>query len=118
MNPLAESLVTSSSPIVSSDLLESVKILRNDDPSYHDISSLCDTCDVVSKSPYGSDLSKAYVKPSVMRLPTMISVLFAVSINTSLGLLRLQIASSTGCAANNSSTDRSRQNAGCAISET
>ena len=45
----------------------------------------------------------------------MISVLFAVLIDTSLGLLQLQIASSTGCAANNTSTSGT---AGAHVGET
>ena len=48
----------------------------------------------------------------------MISALFTVSIDTSLGLLRLQIASSTGCAANNSSTDRAGRNVRYDVSDT
>ena len=52
-----------------------------------------------------------------MWLPAIISALFTVSIDMSLGLVWLQIASSTGCAASSSSTDRAWQNAGFLISE-
>ena len=103
---------------MSVDSLESVKPSRNANPSYLDISCSSDTCDGVSISPNGYDLSKAYVESSVMKLPVMISALFAVSIDTSLGLVQLQIASSTGCAANNSSTDRAGRNVRCDVSDT
>ena len=65
MDSLVELLVTSP-PIVSSDLLESVNMSKNANPSYHDKSSSFDKYDGVSISPNGSDLSKACVKPHVM----------------------------------------------------
>ena len=66
MEPLVESWVISSPPIVPSNLLESAKLSRNADPSYHDISPSSDMCDGESISSNGSDLSKAYVEPSMM----------------------------------------------------
>ena len=53
-----------------------------------------------------------------MWTPAMSSALFTVSIDTSLGLVWLQIASSIRCAANSSSTDRAGRNVGSTISET
>ena len=53
----------------------------------------------------------------VFCVPAMSSALFAVSIDTSLGLVWLQIASLVGCAANSSSTDQAGQNTGSANSE-